>query len=94
MITSKQDVQSFDSYLEASDILCAFPTEIYRYKLRVWMCIFLQSAADPPGSGEHVIEEKAVVVKADEQWLQVWVSGEEACEACDLANSATATAGS
>jgi positive regulator of sigma E activity len=32
-----------------------------------------------------VIEEKAVVVKADEQWLQVRVSGEQACEACDLA---------
>ncbi|MGM0432009.1 MAG: SoxR reducing system RseC family protein [Spirochaetota bacterium] len=32
-----------------------------------------------------MIEEKAVVVHADDQWLQVRVSGEEACETCDLA---------
>jgi positive regulator of sigma E activity len=32
-----------------------------------------------------MIEEKAVVVGADDQWLQVRLSGEKACEACDLA---------
>lgn len=31
-----------------------------------------------------MIEEKAVVVAADERWLQLRVSGEEACETCDL----------
>ena len=32
-----------------------------------------------------MIEEKAVVVDSDDQWLQVRFSGEEACETCDLA---------
>lgn len=34
---------------------------------------------------KNVIEEKAVVIKTDDQWLHVRVSGEEACETCDLA---------
>ncbi len=32
-----------------------------------------------------MIEEKAVIESCDEHWLQVRVSGEEACETCDLA---------